>query len=54
MATQVYFVRHAQPVYVLEDERTRPLTKEGWQDSRMVLDFLKDKDRGIEGDTGRK
>ncbi len=44
MTTQVYFVRHAQPEYVWEDERTRPLTKEGRQDSRMVSDFLKDKE----------
>lgn len=44
MATQVYFVRHAQPEYIWEDERTRPLTAEGKQDSKIVLDFLKDKE----------
>ena len=44
MATQVYFVRHAQPEYMWEDERTRPLTAEGKQDSKIVLDFLKDKE----------
>ena len=27
--TKVYFVRHAQPAYAHEDDRTRPLTAEG-------------------------
>ena len=43
MPTQVYFVRHAQPEYMWKDDRTRPLTDEGREDSKMVLDFLKDK-----------
>ena len=42
--TQVYFVRHAQPKYDWEDDRTRPLTAEGKQDAVIVLDFLKDKE----------
>ncbi|MCM1182584.1 MAG: histidine phosphatase family protein [Roseburia sp.] len=41
--TRVYFVRHAQPEHMWEDDRTRPLTAEGRQDSKMVLDFLRDK-----------
>ena len=41
--TKVYFVRHAQPDFSWEDDRTRPLTEEGRQDAAMVLDFLKDK-----------
>lgn len=41
--TKLYFVRHAQPEHMWEDDRTRPLTAEGVQDSEMVLDFLKDK-----------
>ncbi len=41
--TKVYFVRHAQPEHMWEDDRTRPLTAEGKQDSEMVLDFLRDK-----------
>ncbi|MBD5470056.1 MAG: histidine phosphatase family protein [Lachnospiraceae bacterium] len=41
--TKVYFVRHAQPEHKWEDDRTRPLTAEGKQDSKIVLDFLKDK-----------
>ena len=41
--TKVYFVRHAQPEHMWEDDRTRPLTAEGRQDVRMVTDFLADK-----------
>lgn len=41
--TRVYFVRHAQPEHMWEDDRTRPLTAEGVRDSKIVLDFLKDK-----------
>lgn len=41
--TKVYFVRHAQPEHDWEDDRTRPLTKEGKKDAAIVLDFLKDK-----------
>lgn len=38
--TRVYFVRHAQPDHAWEDDRTRPLTKEGRKDSRKVLLIL--------------
>lgn len=41
--TNVYFVRHAQPEHMWEDDRTRPLTEEGKRDSKLVLDFFKDK-----------
>lgn len=41
--TKVYFVRHAQPEHTWKDDRTRPLTAEGREDTKMVLDFLKDK-----------
>lgn len=41
--TKVFFVRHAQPVHDWEDDRTRPLTAEGKADSKIVLDFLHDK-----------
>ena len=41
--TKVYFVRHAQPNFAWEDDRTRPLTAEGKEDSKVVLEFLKDK-----------
>ena len=41
--TRVYFVRHAQPDYRSETDRTRPLTDEGRRDSQAVLRFLQDK-----------
>ncbi len=41
--TKIYFVRHAQPDFKWKDDRTRPLTQEGIGDSKVVLDFLKDK-----------
>ncbi len=41
--TKVYFVRHAQPDFEWEDDRTRPLTAEGKEDSKVVVEFLKDK-----------
>lgn len=43
--TKIYFVRHAQSDHTTgEDDRIRPLTAEGKQDSRIVLEFLKDKE----------
>lgn len=42
--TKVFFVRHAQPVHAHSDDRTRPLTKEGIQDSTLVLETLKDRE----------
>ena len=41
--TRVYFVRHAQPEHAWKEDRTRPLTEEGKNDSKIVLDFFKDK-----------
>ncbi len=41
--TRVYFVRHAQPDHAWEDDKSRPLTMEGREDSRKVLKFLQDK-----------
>lgn len=41
--TRVYFVRHAQPDHAWEDDRSRPLTREGREDSRKVLEFFRDK-----------
>lgn len=40
--THIYFVRHAQPIYSGEEDRTRPLTEEGLDDSREVTEILKD------------
>ena len=42
--TKIYFVRHAQPEHNHADDRTRPLTKEGIVDSKVVLETLKDKE----------
>lgn len=42
--TKLYFVRHAQPEHAWEDDRTRPLTAEGKQDSKAVLEFFKGKE----------
>lgn len=38
--TRVYFVRHAQPEHGWADDRTRPLTKEGWGDTLAVAEAL--------------
>lgn len=40
--TKIYFVRHAQPDHSWQDNRTRPLTREGREDSCSVTAFFKD------------
>lgn len=42
--TKVYFVRHAEPEHSHVDDRTRPLTAEGLEDRKIVLETLKDKE----------
>lgn len=44
--TEVYFVRHAQPDYSISDDRLRPLTDEGKNDTRAVAELLRS--RGVE------
>lgn len=44
--TEVYFVRHAQSDHSVRDDRMRPLTDEGRNDTRAVADLLKS--RGVE------
>lgn len=39
--TKVYFVRHAQPTHSWEDDRTRPLTSDGINDSKRVTQLLR-------------
>lgn len=39
--TSIFFVRHAQPRENWEDDRTRPLTKVGMEDSKRVTETLK-------------
>ena len=40
--TSIYFVRHAEPNHFWEDDRTRPLTEEGKEDSKQVTVFFRD------------
>ena len=39
--TRLFFVRHAQPQHSWKDDRTRPLTEEGMQDTARVLEFFR-------------
>ena len=41
--TNIYFVRHCTPDSTWADDRTRPLTEEGMEDSEKVMEVLKDK-----------
>ena len=41
--TRIYFVRHAQPDKSVRDDRNRPLTEKGLNDTALVSDILKDK-----------
>lgn len=41
--TTIYFVRHCKPDGAVHDDRNRPLTEEGMEDSKKVLEVLKDK-----------
>ncbi len=40
MITRVFFVRHAQPEHAWNDDRTRPLTSEGLEDSKRVAEIF--------------
>ena len=44
---KVFFVRHAQSKHPWEEDRTRPLTEEGRNDTAIVFDFFKDKQINI-------
>lgn len=39
--TRVFFVRHAEPQHSWKDDRTRPLTDKGMQDTSRVLGFFR-------------
>lgn len=41
--TTIYFVRHCQSDHSVHDDRTRPLTGKGMEDSRLVTEFLRGK-----------
>lgn len=40
---KVYFVRHAKPDFSIKDDLTRPLSKEGINDCRKIIELLSDK-----------
>lgn len=40
--TSIYFVRHAKPNHANGDDRTRPLTEEGINDAKQVVEVLSD------------
>lgn len=42
--TTIYFVRHAEPDYKIHDDITRPLTVKGMADTKLVTEYLKDKE----------
>ncbi|MFA5524642.1 MAG: phosphoglycerate mutase family protein [Tissierellales bacterium] len=41
--TNIYFVRHAKPDFLIQDDLIRPLTEKGIADSKKVTEFLLDK-----------
>jgi len=40
--TEIYFVRHAEPVHSWLEDRSRPLSEEGMKDSKVVADFFRE------------
>lgn len=42
--TTAYFVRHAEPDFTNHNDMERPLTIKGKEDSKLVTDYLRDKD----------
>ena len=42
--TTVYFIRHAQADYSVQDDLARPLTEKGMSDRVIVTDFLRSRD----------
>ena len=45
--TQIYFVRHAQPLYRNHDDASRELSAKGLEDRELVTAFLMDKDINV-------
>ena len=45
--TQLYFVRHAQPLYRTHDDAERELSPKGLADRALVTDFLLDKEISV-------
>lgn len=42
--TTIYFIRHAQPDFTVQEDAARPLTVKGRADTALVSEYLKDKD----------
>ena len=42
--TTIYFIRHAEPDYTNHNDMERPLTAKGKEDSKLVTDYLSDKE----------
>jgi 2,3-bisphosphoglycerate-dependent phosphoglycerate mutase len=42
--TTIYFIRHAQPDFTVQDDASRPLSVKGRADTVLVTEYLKDKD----------
>lgn len=40
MLTHVYMIRHAESMYVQDQEKTRGLSEKGWQDAQCVAEIL--------------
>ncbi|MBL4932256.1 histidine phosphatase family protein [Clostridium paridis] len=40
--TSIYFIRHAQPDHDWDEDRTRPLSDEGVNDSKRVTEFFRE------------
>lgn len=40
--TEIYFVRHAEPVHSWKEDRSRPLSEEGMKDAKAVADFFRE------------
>lgn len=45
--TTIYFIRHAEPDYTNHNDRERPLTQKGKEDSKLVTQYLCDKNIDI-------
>ncbi|MCH5324953.1 MAG: histidine phosphatase family protein [Eubacterium sp.] len=45
--TTIYFVRHAEPDYTNHDDMSRGLTEKGIADSKLITEFLADKNADI-------
>ena len=41
--TTIYFIRHAQSDFTVQDTRKRPLTDKGRVDCKLVIEYLSDK-----------